>query len=44
MKAAEERVIVVHPDGTVDEFFEGFFKAFGGNSSLVRPITTSATL
>ena len=35
MKAAEERVIVVHPDGTVDEFFEGFFRAFEGNSSLI---------
>ncbi len=35
MKAAEERVIVVHPDGTVDDFFEGFFRAFEGNSSLL---------
>jgi len=36
MKAAEDRVIVVHPDGTVDEFFEGFFRAFEGNSSLAN--------
>lgn len=35
MKSAEERIIVVHPDGTVDEFFEGFFRAFEGNSSLL---------
>jgi hypothetical protein len=35
MKAVEERVIVVQPDGTVDEFFEGFFRAFEGNSSLI---------
>ena len=34
MKAAEDRVVVVHPDSTVDEFFEGFFRAFEGNSSL----------
>jgi hypothetical protein len=35
MKAAEERVVVVHPDGTVDEYVEGFFRAFEGNSSLI---------
>jgi hypothetical protein len=35
MKTAEDRVIVVHPDGTVDEYFEGFFRAFEGNSSLI---------
>ncbi len=36
MEAAEERVTVVHPDGTVDEFFEGFFRAFEGNSGLLH--------
>jgi hypothetical protein len=31
MKVAEERLIIVHPNGQVDEFFEGFFRAFEGN-------------
>jgi hypothetical protein len=35
LKVAEERLVVAHPDGAVDEFFEGFLRAFEGNSSLM---------
>ena len=42
MKAAEDRVVVVHPDGSVDEFFEGFFRAFEGNPSLLNDLDDPA--
>jgi hypothetical protein len=35
LQVAEERVVIAHPDGAVDEYFEGFFRAFEGNSSIV---------
>ncbi len=42
MKVAEERLIIGHPDGTVDEYFEGFFRAFEGNSSLANNLEDPA--
>ena len=42
MKAAEERVVVVHADGTVDEFFEGFFRAFEGNPARMHDLDDAA--
>jgi hypothetical protein len=35
LKVAEERIVVAQADGAVDEFFEGFLRAFEGNSSIV---------
>jgi len=35
LQVAEERLVLPRADGTVDEFFEGFFRAFEGNSSLM---------
>ncbi len=32
-KVADEIIVVAKPDGTVDEFFEGFLRAFAGNPS-----------
>jgi hypothetical protein len=35
MKVADETIVIRHADGTLDEFFEGFFRAFQGNPSLM---------
>ena len=35
MKVADEAIVIKHADGTIDEFFEGFFRAFEGNPSLM---------
>jgi hypothetical protein len=42
LKVAEDRVVVVHADGNVDEFFEGFFRAFEGNPSLMANLDDPA--
>jgi hypothetical protein len=36
LKIADEVILVPKADGTVDEFFEAFFKAFEGNPSLMK--------
>lgn len=36
MKVVEDLILVRRPDGTIDEFFEGFFKAMEGNPSLMK--------
>ena len=36
MKVVEDLILVKRPDGTVDEFFEGFFRAMEGNPSLMK--------
>ena len=35
MKVADEAIVIKHADGTIDEYFEGFFRAFEGNPSLM---------
>jgi hypothetical protein len=35
-KVADEFILVKLPDGTVDDFFEGFFRAMEGNPSLLK--------
>jgi hypothetical protein len=35
VKVAEERLIIARADGSVDEFFEGWFRACEGNPSLM---------
>lgn len=36
LKVAEERLIVTRPDGSVDEFFEGWLRCSEGNPSLLQ--------
>ncbi len=36
LKVADEFLLVKQADGTVDDFFEGFFKAMEGNPSLIK--------
>lgn len=36
LKVADELILVKQADGTVDEFFEAFFKGFEGNPSLMK--------
>ena len=36
LKVADEFILVKRANGTVDEFFEGFFKAMEGNPSLMK--------
>ncbi len=36
VKVAEERLIIARADGSVDEFFEGWFRACEGNPSLMQ--------
>jgi hypothetical protein len=40
VKVAEERLIIARADGSVDEFFEGWFRACEGNPSLMHHADT----
>jgi hypothetical protein len=40
VKVAEERLIIARTDGSVDEFFEGWFRACEGNPSLMQHADT----
>ena len=42
-KVADEIILVQKPDGTVDEFFESFFRAFDGNPSSMVNADIGAT-
>jgi hypothetical protein len=46
LKVSEERLVIAHPEGAVDEYFEGFFRAFEGNpgslSNLDEPLHSIA--
>ncbi|MGD9746654.1 MAG: hypothetical protein AB7Q64_18115, partial [Verrucomicrobiales bacterium] len=42
-KVADEIILVQKPDGTVDEFFEAFFRAFDGNPSSMVNADIGAT-
>ena len=42
-KVSDEIILIQKPDGTVDEFFEAFFRAFDGNPGLMVNADIGAT-